>query len=705
MVSSRANHPLETVLLSEFRHHDPHHFLGLHKSPKGQVIRIWRPGAQKIYLEVKAKVVEAAKVGDLGLFEYITEEHLEQTDYRLYYPNGSLAHDPYAFLPTIGEMDRYLFNQGCHYELYKVLGANLREFHGVIGVQFALWAPNAKSVCLVGDFNQWNGSLYPMRSLDSSGIWELFVPALKEGEKYKFEIHTKEGYLRLKSDPMAFYSECRPLTASVVFDVHAYHWQSPKMRTSKLNGPINIYEVHLGSWRRYENEFPNYREIAVDLAKYCKEMGFNFVEVMPIMEHPLDESWGYQVTGFYAVTSRYGTPSDFQYFVDHMHSQGIGVILDWVPAHFSTDDYSLNRFDGTALYEHEDPRKGIHPHWKTAIFNYGRKEVSNFLIANALFWLEVMRVDGLRVDAVASMLYLDYGRKSGEWIPNADGSHFNLEAIEFIKHLNSIVHERFPESLVIAEESSSYTGVTHLNGLGFDLKWNMGWMNDTLHYFSKDPIFRKFHQEDLTFSLLYAFSEKFMCVLSHDEVVHGKRSLVNKMPGTDWQKFANVRLLYSYMMCHPGKKLFFMGNEIGGWNEWNCKGSIEWDLLQYPLHHGLFNMIRDLNHFYLKHSALWEMDFDWRGYEWIDFSDAERSITAYFRRGEKKQLVCVHNFTPEFVLNYWIRLPKVKEITEVFNTDCLEYGGSNQLNSEIFVSKDGFKINLSPLATMIFEIK
>lgn len=601
----------------------------------------------------------------------------------------------------IGEIDLFLFNKGCHYDLYSVLGANVLAN----GTQFAVWAPNARGVFLVGDFNHWDGRMCPMRSMGTSGIWELFVPGIEEGEKYKFAIHTREGDVRVKSDPVAFCAELRPLTASVVFDVNAYEWHDANWRKTALNRPINIYEVHLGSWRHYGSAFPHFRQLAIDLAQYCKEMGFTHVELLPVMEHPLDESWGYQVSGFFSVTSRYGSPSDFQFFVDHLHQEGLGVILDWVPAHFPTDDFSLNRFDGTALYEHDDPRKGIHPHWQTAIFNYGRKEVSNFLIASALFWFDKMHIDGLRVDAVASMLYLDYGRKAGEWIPNPDGSNLNTDAIEFLKHLNSIVHERFPGALMIAEESSSYVGVTHQEGLGFDLKWNMGWMNDTLRYFSKDPVHRKFHQNDLTFSLLYAFTEKFLSVFSHDEVVHGKGSLIHKMPGPDWQKFANLRLLYSYLICHPGKKAIFMGGEVGQWNEWNCKANVDWHLLQYPQHLGLFEMVRDLNHFYLKHPALWEADFAWQGYEWIDFSDAEKSVIAYLRKGGGTSLACVHNFTPEYYADYFLKLKEGKKLTEIFNTDALQYGGSNKCNAHVSLVEGGFIIHLAPLATMIFEVK
>ena len=692
-------------LLSEGRHYDPHRILGFHDAE----IRLWRPGADQVYLEVQGKIVEAERVSEKGLFSYRTEKKIGPGDYRIYHQGGNLASDPYAFMPTIGEMDAHLFNKGCHYELYELLGANPRTLQGIRGVKFAVWAPNAEGVSLIADFNHFDGRLYPMRSMGSSGIWELFVPGIGAGEKYKFEIHAKGGYVRVKSDPVAFYSEMRPNTASVVADIERHRWSDgawmERRMASSLSRPVNIYEVHLGSWRHYGPSFPGYRQIAEDLAKYCKEMGFTHVELLPVMEHPLDESWGYQVSGFYAVTSRYGYVEDFQYFVDHMHREGIGVILDWVPAHFPTDDYSLNRFDGTALYEHEDPRRGMHPHWQTAIFNYGRKEVSNFLLGSALFWFEKMHIDGMRVDAVASMVYLDYGRKDGEWIPNPDGSNFNIDAIEFLKHLNAIIHQRFPGVLMIAEESSSYQGVTHQEGLGFDLKWNMGWMNDTLRYFSRDPLFRKYHQNDLTFALLYAFSERFISVLSHDEVVHGKGSLLSKMPGTDWQKYGNVRLLYGYMMTHPGKKLLFMGGELGQWAEWNSGVQLDWYLLQYPMHEGIQNLVRDLNAFYLNHIQLWEKDFDWQGFDWIDFSDAENCVVSYLRKESfGPGLAVVHNFTPEYKEGYWIKLGGVKKIQEVFNTDAEKYGGSNKINSAIEIGEGGFAIHLAPLATMIFEV-
>ena len=689
--------------------HDPHQLLGLHGDGSSSIIRVYRPGASEVFVEVLGKILPAKRISDEGVFEVTLSQKIGPLDYRIYHSCGLLAHDPYSFLPTLGEIDLFLFNQGVHYELYRELGAICRTHQGVKGTQFAVWAPNAQKVSLVGDFNRWDGRVNPMRSLGASGIWEIFVPAIGPHEKYKFEVTSVYGETRLKSDPQAFSYELRPANSSIIFDVNEYEWNDHEWMEQKkkkdLNCPMNIYELHIASWRTYGDLFPTYRQVAHDLAAYCLEMGFTHVELLPIMEHPLDESWGYQVTGFFAPTSRYGSPEDFQYFVDYMHQQGIGVILDWVPAHFPTDDFSLNRFDGTALYEHDDPRKGIHPHWYTAIFNYGRHEVSNFLIASALFWIDKMHIDGLRVDAVASMIYLDYGRKEGEWIPNCYGGNLNLEAIEFIKHLNSIVHQRFPGTIMIAEESSAFTGVCNPDGLGFDLKWNMGWMNDTLRYFSKDPIFRRYHQNDLTFSLLYAFSERFLSVLSHDEVVHMKRSLLAKMPGPDWQKFANLRLLYTYLICHPGKKLLFMGGEFAQWNEWDCKAQLDWYLLQYPNHLGMHDLVKDINHLYLRHPEFWRNDFDWGGYEWIDFSDADHSVISYLRKANGKSLACVHNFTPETIPNYLIKLSQVKEVREIFNSDSSLYGGSNQLNREIsLVKNSGFTINLAPLATMIFEV-
>lgn len=692
--------------LSSYKEHNPHHFLGLHPFEQGSVIRLWRPRAVSIHLEVLGQIVSAKQIDPAGLFEYVSAKPLRPWEYRVFHSDGTLQFDPYAMPSLIGEMDAYLFNAGCHYAPYQMLGARFRVCEGIAGVHFALWAPNARAVYLVCDMNLWNGQMNPMRVIGSSGIWEIFIPGVKEGMHYKFEVRKRDGEFVLKSDPYAFFSELRPQNSSVVADIDRYQWSDAEWMAKRggQNVPLNIYEVHLGSWKKMGGEFPNFRGLAKELASYCQEMGFTHVELMPIMEHPLDESWGYQVSGFYAVTSRYGTPEDFQYFVDWLHTAGIGVILDWVPAHFPTDDFGLSLFDGTALYEHEEPKKRLHPHWNTAVFNYSRKEVTNFLLGSALFWCDKMHVDGLRVDAVASMLYLDYGRSEGEWTPNPDGSNFNLAAIEFLKHLNSIVHQKFPSVLMIAEESSSYSGVTRKDGLGFDLKWNMGWMNDTLRYFTKDPVYRLHHQNELTFSLLYAFSEHFLLVLSHDEVVHMKGSLLAKMPGPDWQKFANMRLLYSYMIGHPGKKLFFMGGELGTWDEWDCKGELPWHLLQYPLHQGLFTCIQELNHFYLKSEALWLADFDWQGYEWIDFSDTGNNVIAYVRKGEAKRLVFVHHFNPATVENYWIRLPKLSRVLEIMNTDALRYGGSGCQNGKIPIVKEGFCITLAPLATMVFEV-
>jgi 1,4-alpha-glucan branching enzyme len=708
-------------MLTNGDHYDPHTILGLHPLDDTQkVIRIWRPDAREIFIELKGNVVSPKLVYPSGLFELPVPKDTTFSDYKVYHTDGSLTYDPYAFWPTIGEVDLYLFGKGTHYNLYGVLGGRLTEHQGVKGVKFALWAPNARRVSLIGDFNHWDGRANPMRSLGSSGIWEIFIPGLEEGAHYKFEIKTQTGQILIKADPYATSSQIRPATASVVASVNSHKWTDDawmqnKSKRDYKTSPMLVYEVHLGSWKRDSAYFPNYRKLAVMLAEHCLENHFTHVELLPIQEHPLDESWGYQVSGFFAPTSRFGTPEDFQYFVDYLHNQGIGVILDWVPGHFPTDDFSLGRFDGTALYEHMDPKQGLHPHWNTYIFNFGRPEVVNFLICNAIYWLKVMHVDGLRVDAVASMLYLDYGRNEGEWIPNRYGTRENLEAIEFFKHLNSVVKNECPGSLVIAEESTSFPGITQpveWGGLGFDMKWNMGWMNDTLRYYHVDMLFRHYHQNDLTFGLLYAFSEKFMLVLSHDEVVHGKQSLLSKMPGDLWQKFANLRLLYSYMICQPGKKLLFMGGEIGQWNEWNCKWQLDWDLLKYPLHQGIKNLVKEINQFYLNSRALWEMDFTHEGFEWVDFGDRQNSIISYLRKGKGEYLLCVHNHTPQYHGDYYLPLKNSLEVTEVFNSDAERFGGSGKHCPKPFIWKNengegshGIKIQIAPLATMIFSVK
>lgn len=691
-----------------FPPHDPHQKLGLHKGS----IRLYRPDASEIYIELEGKIVSVPKGKQEGLFELKVGKEISRFDYKVYHHSGLLTYDPYVFLPSLGDLDLHLFSNGVHYEIYNHLGAHKTIHEGKDGVKFAVWAPSAKNVYLVGDFNHWDPKVNPMRSLGSSGIFELFVPGLNFSEKYKFMIETQKGEILTKSDPYAYQMEQRPKTASIVSDVDSFAWSDQEWMKKREEGflkphPINIYELHLGSWRTPYGKTLNYKEVALELSKYIKEMGYTHVEFMPLQEHPLDESWGYQVTGFYSVTSRFGNPSDFQWLVNHLHEEGIGVILDWVPGHFPIDDFALSRFDGTPLYEHADPKEGFHPHWNTYIFNFGRKEVSNFLIANALFWFEKMHIDGLRVDAVASMLYRDYGRDAGLWIPNVFGGKENLEAIEFLKHLNSAVHQRTKGVLMIAEESTSFKGVTKPvfeGGLGFDMKWNMGWMNDSLRFFQIDPLYRSYHTNDLTFGLLYVFSENFILALSHDETVHGKKSLLQKMPGDPWQKFANLRLLLSYQMCQPGKKLLFMGGEFGQWIEWNCKGELDWALIDIEPHKGLLKMVKELNHFYLANKALWENDFNPVGFSWLDFSDQKNMVFSYFRKSSKQNLLCIHHFTPNYEERYFLRLPFVKKVKEVFNSDALIYGGSGKVNSTVDIVPDGLIFKLPPLATMIYEV-
>ena len=595
----------------------------------------------------------------------------------------------------ISELDTYLFAKGTHYEIYEKMGAHLAEEDGKAGTYFSVWAPNARSVSVVGDFNNWNRTAHPMQPVQQSGIWDIFVPGVKAGDLYKFAVETRQGYTVLKADPYGNQSQLRPDNASVVADIRYFDWTDQAWRRAhqekKTESPMAIYEVHPGSWKKdpsMPGEFYNFKKLAVELADYVLEMGYTHVELIGLSEHPFDGSWGYQVSGYYAPTARYGTPADFMYFVNYMHDHGIGVILDWVPAHFPKDEFGLGRFDGTALYEHQDPRKGEHPEWGTYCFNYGRTEVSNFLVANALFWIEKFHVDGLRVDAVASMLYLDFGRSSGNWIPNEDGGNQNYEAITFLKHLNSIVAQRNPGAMMIAEESTAWpkvTGDVDDGGLGFTYKWNMGWMHDFLEYMKCDPIFRKYHQNQITFSFMYAYSEKYVLVLSHDEVVHLKKSMIYKMPGTMPEKFGNLRVAYGLMMMHPGKKLLFMGQDFAQTAEWNEAKSLDWHLLEkYPEHQQLNHYYCDLLHFYQNEPALYELDDSPEGFAWINGSDAEHNMLTFCRmtKDKKNCLLCHFNFSPVAYENFQSGVLCPGTYTEVFNSNAAEYGGTGLVNPE-----------------------
>jgi 1,4-alpha-glucan branching enzyme len=601
--------------------------------------------------------------------------------------------DPSNVEYWLTDFDRYLFGSGNHWKLYEKLGAHPRKVQDQQGVNFALWAPNAQSIQVVGDFNQWDGRAHPMRKQIPSGVWELFVPNVQTGMNYKYRVRSLDGRIIDKADPLAFYSEVPPRTASIVHSL-SYQWNDASWLDERaqnriLQKPISIYEVHLGSWRKCQSTnhgWLNYRELAHQLVEYCQQMGFTHLELLPISEHPFSGSWGYQTTGYFSATSRYGTPEDFMYFVDHCHQNSIGVIIDWVPAHFPKDALGLYRFDGSALYEHEDPRQGEHPDWGTMVFNYGRHEVRNFLISNALFWFDRFHIDGLRVDAVASMLYLDYSRNPGDWVPNEFGGRENLDAVHFLREFNRQVHSDFPGVLTIAEESTAWPGVSHpvdVGGLGFSMKWNMGWMNDTLRYMRRDPVHRKHHQNDLTFSLIYAYSENFQLPLSHDEVVHGKGSLIGQMPGDLWQKFANLRLLFSYMWTHPGKKMLFMGGELAQWHEWNYDGQLQWELLQWQTHAGIQQTLADLNRLLIDEKPLHQLDFSGEGFEWIDCQNAHESVLGFLRKshdqGQSEHLLVCLNFTP-VVRPYRMGVPQAGDYVEIFNSDAAKYGGSGVTN-------------------------
>ncbi len=678
-------------------HSNPHSVLGAHPCPEGVVVRVLRPAASAVSaLTEDGAAVELEQIHPGGVFEGVLEGASMPVSYRLEVAYGDAGtftiEDPYRFAPTLGELDLHLIGEGRHEELYERLGAHVRSHQGVNGTAFAVWAPAARAVSVVGDFNSWDGRLHAMRSLGSSGIWELFVPEVGPGACYKYELLTQDRSLSLKADPYALRTEVPPKTASMVFESR-YQWGDLEWLRSRrerraLEGPMSIYEVHPGSWRlnTLEGNRPlSYLEMADEMCSYVKDMGFTHIELLPVMAHPFTGSWGYQVTGYFAPTPRFGSPDDLRAFIDRMHASGVGVILDWVPAHFPRDEFALARFDGTALYEHADPRRGAHPDWGTLVFNYGRHEVRNFLISNALFWLREYHIDGIRVDAVASMLYLDYSRKEGEWVPNQFGGREDLDAVSFLKEMNEVLYGREPGIVSVAEESTAWPGVsrpTYLGGLGFGFKWNMGWMHDTLGYFQQDPIYRRYHHHELTFSLMYAFSENFILPLSHDEVVHGKGSLYSKMAGDHGQKLANLRALYAYMWAHPGKNLLFMGSEFAQEAEWSYDRSLDWHLLEQSGHAGIQALVRDLNGIYRDEPALWELDSDPSGFYWLEPNDADANVLAFARasKGAKRVLVFAANFSPVPRPGYRLGLPHAGRWREAINTDSTFYGGSDQGN-------------------------
>ncbi|MGD0351749.1 MAG: 1,4-alpha-glucan branching protein GlgB [Verrucomicrobiota bacterium] len=714
-------------------HQSPHTLLGMHPlgDGSGLVVRAFLPDAAKVEIhpthEKDKPKFELKRIPKTDVFEAVTKSVNKVYAYDLVVTNRQgqtrRVRDAFSFLPTLGESDLFLFGKGDERRIYEKLGAQLRTIDGVPGVSFAVWAPNAQRVSVVGNFNNWDGRFHPMRLLGASGVWEIFVPGVGVGAHYKFEVRDAHGRISLKTDPYGFFFEVPPKNAAIVWDTRKFKWTDDAWMQRRrdrdpLRSPMSIYEVHPGSWRKKSiGESLGFRELAAPLVEYVKRMGFTHVEFLPVAEHAFFPSWGYQITGFYAPTSRYGTPDDFQFLVNALHAAGIGVLVDWVPAHFPRDDWALAKFDGTALYEHEDPRKGAHQDWGTLVFNFGRHEVSNFLAANALFWCDRFHVDGLRVDAVASMLYLDYSRKAGEWIPNQFGGREHLEAIEFLKTFNHLTHTVFPGVLTIAEESTAWPLVTrppYVGGLGFSFKWNMGWMHDTLGYFSREPIHRKYHQNDLTFATLYHHHENFILPLSHDEVVHGKGSLIGRMPGDDWQKFANLRALIAYQWLFPGKKLLFMGGEFGQSAEWNANGQLDWWLLDAgPFHRGLQKFVEDLNKLYTASPGLWQSDYDHGGFNWIDCADRDDSVLSFVRQTADgaNQLVVILNLTPVPRPNYRIGLPRAGKWREVLNSDAAIYGGSNQGNLGGVTAEDipchnqphSAEFRLPPLSVIVFQ--
>ena len=709
----------------EGRHHDPFEVLGCHRRGRQWHITAMLPGAAEAEVSIGGNTGAMERLPKTDFFRFRLDAD-SAPDYRLRWRRDQEdwreLQDPYRFGPWLGELDMHLFGEGKHEHIYRVLGAHCCEHQGVAGVRFATWAPNATRISVVGDFNQWHGLAHPMRVRGGSGLWELFIPVLQAGEKYKFELRDQAGNLHLKADPYGNRFELRPANAAVICAPSAYKWGDGQWMDERASwdwqhAPISVYEFHPGSWRRdAQGNFLNYRDMAEQLVDYVSGLGFTHVELLPITEHPLDASWGYQTTGYFAPTGRFGSPDDFRYFVDLLHRRGIGVILDWVPAHFPRDAHALARFDGTALYEHADPRRGEHTDWGTLIFNYGRNEVRNFLLGSANYWLEEFHLDGLRVDAVASMLYLDYSREEGEWEANIYGGNENLEAIEFLRELNELTHRRHPGTLTIAEESTAWPQVTRptwVGGLGFTMKWNMGWMHDSLSYFELEPIYRQYHHDQLTFGLMYAFTENFLLPFSHDEVVHGKGSMLGKMPGDEWQRLANLRLLYTYMYTYPGAKLLFMGCELGDPDEWRYQGQLPWELLQNPAHKGLHQLVADLNRLYRSEPSLYRHGYSHEGFEWIDCHDSTQSILSYLRRDGDDCSIVVLNFTPVVRQNYRIGVPTPGRYREVFNSDSYFYAGSNVGNGPTVATQAGpwmgrpcaLSLTLPPLGALILKLE
>ena len=724
-------------LLVQSRHYSPRSYLGFHEiinehGLKEWVVRVFEPEAKQVSMFWQHQTAEDAIAFKClhkgGLFEMLLQPLDQLSMYKLVidYKDGNreIKYDSYYFTPQLTDFDLHLFGQGNHHRIYNKLGAHIMEFEGVKGVMFAVWAPNAERVSIVGDFNYWDGRKHSMQAREGSGVWELFIPELGDGDIYKYEIRSKVGTTLMKSDPYGFEMQLRPNTASVVSNIEGYKWRDEEWMRQRVTQDvfekaINIYEVHLGSWKRgKQNKLLTYLELADELIPYVLDMGYTHIELMGVAEYPFDGSWGYQVTGYYAPTSRFGRPKEFMYFIDRCHQAGIGIIMDWVPGHFPKDASGLSYFDGTALYEHEDPRLGEHQDWGTKIFNYGRNEVLNFLVANALYWFEYFHIDGVRVDAVASMLYLDYSREEGQWLPNKFGGRENLEAIHFIKTFNEVVFRYYPGILSVAEESTAFPGVsqpTYAGGLGFNMKWNMGWMNDTLKYISQDPVYRTHDSHLLTFSMIYAYTEKYILPISHDEVVHGKKSLLSKMPGDDWQKRANYRVYLAFMMGHPGKKLLFMSSEFGQWEEWQESHSINWQHLEYEFHQQLHHYCRQLNYLYRDSPVMYRNDFNESGFEWIDLHDHGNCVYSFLRRGKPEDddapMIFVFNFTPVPRDNYVIGVPDSGAYEIVFNTDKAEFGGSSY-NKQGFIKTEAkqfhgrsqrISLNLPPIAAIVLK--